>query len=48
MDFAIAASILALSLAYATTVDESKPEGYLAEPNSGKGRGVLVLHPWWG
>ncbi|HKK21048.1 MAG TPA: dienelactone hydrolase family protein [candidate division Zixibacteria bacterium] len=25
-----------------------QPEGFLAEPESGKGRGVLVLHPWWG
>lgn len=25
-----------------------QPEGYLAEPRSGKGPGVLVLHPWWG
>ena len=23
-------------------------KGYLAVPESGKGRGVLVLHPWWG
>jgi len=22
--------------------------GYLADPDSGNGRGVLVLHPWWG
>ena len=22
--------------------------GYLAMPSSGKGRGVLVLHAWWG
>jgi carboxymethylenebutenolidase len=25
-----------------------QPEGFLAIPPSGKGRGVLVLHPWWG
>jgi carboxymethylenebutenolidase len=25
-----------------------QPEGFLAAPPSGKGRGVLVLHPWWG
>lgn len=27
---------------------ESKPKGYLAEPKAGHGRGVLVLHAWWG
>ena len=26
----------------------SQPQGYLAIPTSGKGRGVLVLHAWWG
>jgi carboxymethylenebutenolidase len=25
-----------------------KPAGFLAVPRSGKGAGVLVLHPWWG
>ena len=25
-----------------------EPEGFLAAPSFGKGRGVLVLHPWWG
>jgi carboxymethylenebutenolidase len=25
-----------------------QPDGFLAVPPSGKGRGVLVLHPWWG
>lgn len=29
-------------------MEPSQPEGYLAQPASGKGRGVLVLHPWWG
>jgi carboxymethylenebutenolidase len=31
--------------------DAPAPEverGYLAEPEIGRGRGVLVLHPWWG
>jgi carboxymethylenebutenolidase len=27
---------------------QSQPEGFLAEPPSGKGPGVLVLHAWWG
>lgn len=27
---------------------QSKPQGYLALPNTGKGPGVLVLHAWWG
>jgi carboxymethylenebutenolidase len=27
---------------------DSKPEGFLAEPPTGKGPGVLVLHAWWG
>ncbi len=26
----------------------SQPEGYLALPPTGNGRGVLVLHAWWG
>src|SRR5688572_17477844 len=26
----------------------SQPEGLLAMPRGGSGRGVLVLHPWWG
>lgn len=25
-----------------------QPQGFLALPTSGKGPGVLVLHPWWG
>ncbi len=25
-----------------------QPQGYLAAPSAGKGRGVLVLHAWWG
>jgi len=27
---------------------QSQPEGFLAEPPTGKGPGVLVLHAWWG
>jgi carboxymethylenebutenolidase len=26
----------------------TQPQGFLAVPPSGNGRGVLVLHPWWG
>jgi carboxymethylenebutenolidase len=26
----------------------SQPQGFLAEPPTGKGPGVLVLHAWWG
>ena len=25
-----------------------QPQGFLAVPPTGNGRGVLVLHPWWG
>jgi carboxymethylenebutenolidase len=25
-----------------------QPQGFLASPRTSKGRGVLVLHPWWG
>lgn len=27
---------------------ESRPDGHLAVPPGGRGRPVLVLHPWWG
>lgn len=27
---------------------QPQPEGFLALPPAGKGRGVLVLHAWWG
>lgn len=27
---------------------QAKPDGFLALPRSGHGRGVLVLHAWWG
>jgi carboxymethylenebutenolidase len=26
----------------------TQPDGFLAMPPAGKGRAVLVLHPWWG
>src|SRR5262245_15740334 len=26
----------------------TRPEGHLAMPASGRGRPVLLLHPWWG
>ena len=26
----------------------TQPQGFLALPPAGKGRGVLVLHAWWG
>lgn len=29
-------------------MNHSQPQGFLALPSSGKGRGVLVLHAWWG
>jgi len=29
-------------------MDKNQPEGFLALPPSGSGRGVLVLHAWWG
>lgn len=31
-----------------TQMQNSKPDGYLAMPDSGDGRPVLVLHAWWG
>lgn len=40
--------LLALPLASLASPDSSKPDGFLAEPKSGHGRGVLMLHPWWG
>ena len=30
------------------TPGQPQPVGYLAKPKANKGRGVLVLHPWWG
>lgn len=29
-------------------MSNSQPDGFLALPAAGKGRPVLVLHPWWG
>ncbi|RYG34045.1 dienelactone hydrolase family protein [bacterium] len=48
MSVVLVAGFLALSLATLSASGSAKPEGYLAEPKSGKGPGVLVLHPWWG
>ena len=48
VSLALLAGLLALPLASLGVPSSSKPEGYLAEPKSGHGRGVLVLHAWWG
>lgn len=48
MSFVLLAGLLALPLASLGASSQTKPEGYLAEPKSGHGPGVLVLHPWWG
>jgi carboxymethylenebutenolidase len=29
-------------------MSQTQPDGYLAVPPTGKGRGVLLLHAWWG
>lgn len=39
---------LILAAMVGTLVAQEKSEGFLAEPKSVNGRGVLVLHPWWG
>lgn len=44
MSFAFFASCLALLF----PGHLARPMGYLAMPKSGHGRGVLVLHAWWG
>ncbi len=38
----------AIALSFTSFGSAPKPEGFLAEPASGKGPGVLVLHAWWG
>jgi carboxymethylenebutenolidase len=38
----------AFAASLTTASSEGGPKGFLAEPPSGKGPGVLVLHPWWG
>jgi len=48
MTTVLLASLLALTFASLGSSSASKPDGFLAEPKSGKGPGVLVLHPWWG
>jgi carboxymethylenebutenolidase len=40
--------VLAAAAAAFVTMETENPSGYLASPASGKGQGVLVLHPWWG
>jgi pimeloyl-ACP methyl ester carboxylesterase len=46
--FACGLLALALCLGGESRADGAEPAGYLAVPKSGHGRGVLVLHPWWG
>ena len=47
MNIAVLAGMVSLSLANVTG-QQIKPAGYLAEPKTVSGAGVLVLHPWWG
>lgn len=39
---------VAIALSFTSFGSAPKPEGFLAEPASKKGPGVLVLHAWWG
>ncbi len=48
MSTVVLVGFLALSLANLGTSSQRRPEGFLAEAKSGRGPGVLVLHPWWG
>ncbi len=48
MNYMLVASFVAISLFTIGKVRQTPPDGYQKEPNSGHGRGVLVLHPWWG
>jgi carboxymethylenebutenolidase len=48
MSIAVFSGLVALAFASVGASSQPKPSGFLAEPKSGQGRGVLVLHPWWG
>ena len=48
MTTVLLAGLLAHSFMSTGQVSATKPDGFLAVPKSGKGTGVLVLHPWWG
>jgi carboxymethylenebutenolidase len=48
MSTALLAGFLAFSTLGVGAPYGEKPEGFLAEPKSGHGPGVLVLHAWWG
>jgi len=47
MSIGLVACFLAVCLATTASAHEM-PAGFLTEPRSGHGRGVLVLHAWWG
>ncbi|RYG45920.1 dienelactone hydrolase family protein [bacterium] len=48
MSAVLVAGLLSWVLSPVDTPSQKYPEGYLAVPPSKHGRGVLVLHPWWG